>query len=189
MPMGWFLCLVFLCVTIKEVFFAHPFIVVPLCRVMVITRDSRGSRNSLLLTFTSISSFNTSTSSGKCAALLHEHSCISTLNTSCLRPPCAMQWKCIVLCLAALQAAVCSGSGPAESCSPQLGSSAAAAAAPTADQRAATAIPGAQDESLREPLTSCHSLPVGTRFGLRVGNAEPVHSGTVHTKPSTNGSE
>lgn len=86
---------------------------------------------------------------------------------------------------AVFQAAVRSGSGPAESCGPQLGSRAAAAAAPTANQRATPAIPGAQGESLREPLTSRDSLPVCTRFGFCVGNAEPVLSGALHTKPPT----
>lgn len=41
-----------------------------------------------------------------------------------------------------LQAAVCTGSGPAESCSSQLGSSPTAAAAPTADQPDSAAVPG-----------------------------------------------
>lgn len=41
-----------------------------LCRVMAIKRDSRGSRNLLPLTFTSISSFNTSISSGTIQSLI-----------------------------------------------------------------------------------------------------------------------
>lgn len=71
-----------------------------------------------------------------------------------------------------MQAAVCPGLGPAESCCPQLSSSSTAAAATAADQPASTAIPGTQDE-VGDTNTVCDGLPLDL-FGL-VSSVFGVH--------------
>ena len=67
-----------------------------------------------------------------------------------------------------LQAAVCTGSGPAEGCSPQLRPYSAAAATAAADQRPATAIPGPQVK-VRKPRGKLRCIQADThvtRFSL-----------------------
>lgn len=82
-----------------------------------------------------------------------KHRCMQKINME-LAPPLiySLLFWCFPVFLSSLrlpccvQAAVRSGSGPAESCSSQFSSCSATAAAPTADQPASTAIPGSEAE-------------------------------------------